>query len=511
MNKQIRRLGVGFLVLYTILFVQLNRIQVFDAQDLRDHELNTRSIGRDFGQDRGSISTADGVVVAQSTLVEGGSFDYQRQYPEGDLYGHITGYFSLNFGTTGVEDRYNEELAGKATKLEFGSLTDIFLDRSTTADLTLTLRHDLQTTAREALGNRRGSVVALDPRTGAILAMWSNPSFDPNVLSSFDSSAVISARDALLDAPGNPLLAKSYRETYFPGSTFKVVTAAAALDNGSATLDSPVYADATGYSPPLTDATISNFAGRGCGGPLRELIRRSCNSGIAQLAAEDLGPEPFVATAERFGFNLVPPIDLPNAAPSNMPTDFGAPLQSVDSYLGRDPRPGVEQVQVYEDTPAISLSAIGQGEVKATPLQMALVAAAVASEGKVPTPHVMAEIRNRDAEVIETNSPGQWRQAMVPASAASLREAMVAVVENGTGTSMAIDGFLVGGKTGTAQIGASREETHAWVIAFAGPMDQPATVAIAVIVEADAAIGQQTGGSTSGPIAKAVLSAALGS
>ncbi|NNE74574.1 MAG: penicillin-binding protein 2 [Acidimicrobiales bacterium] len=514
MNRHIRRLGVGIMVLYLALFVQLNRIQIFQAEELQDEPINTRAIQRDFGQERGSISTSDGVVVARSVEVDHPVYDHQREYPEGELYAEVTGFFSLSFGFEGVERQYNDELAGRTVEQEFGSYRDWFIDRPTTADLTLSLRSDVQRVAREALGDRKGSVVALDPRTGAVLAMWSWPSYDPAVLASFDDAAVREARAALLADEDDPLKSRTYRETEFPGSTFKVVTAAAALDHTAVRLDSPLYPDSAGYQPPLTELSIANFGGSSCGGPLRELLRVSCNTGFAHMAAETVGPVQMVESAEAFGFNDRPPIDLPAAAASTFPTEYGESLQSVTSYYERTGRPNTPEVispgvDVFEDTPAVARAGIGQGDVRASPLQMVLVAAAVANEGLVPAPYVVAEIRNRDAERIYEASATTWRQAMSPASAGDLREAMVEVVESGTARSMAIDGFEVGGKTGTAQLGRDVEETNAWVIGFAGPPGETPTVAVAVSVEADPAVGQQTGGRTAGPIAQAVLAQAL--
>ncbi|MGI9600350.1 MAG: peptidoglycan D,D-transpeptidase FtsI family protein [Acidimicrobiales bacterium] len=517
MNRQIARLGVGFLVMYTVLFVQLNRVQVFQADELQEDPGNTRSVVREFGQPRGSISTADGVLLAQSVPVEDEQFDRARVYPEGELYAHVTGHYSFNVGATGVERTYDGELAGTAFEQEFASLGDLFLDRDTTADLTLTLRDDVQRVAREALGERKGSVVAVDPRTGAVLAAYSWPTYDPNPVSGVDPAAANAAWDALVADPANPALERFHRELFFPGSTFKVVTAASALEAGAASLSDPSFPAVSSYTPPLTEVPITNFGGSTCGGPLLDMLRQSCNTAFAQLASEHVGPDPMIERAEAFGFNETPPIDLPGTEASFFPTDFGAPLQSVESFYGEpvpttpegEPVDDDELVFVHEDTPALARSAIGQLDVKSTPLQMALVGAAVANEGLIQTPHVVGEIRNRDAEVIGGGSPGLWRQAMAPSTAGQMREAMLTVVESGTATRLAVPGFEVGGKTGTAQLGRNVEETHAWIVGFAGPPGEEPTVAVAVIIEADPDIGQQTGGTVAAPVAQQVLAAAL--
>jgi len=516
-NRQIARLGVGFLVLYTLLFVQLNRVQVFQAEELREDVGNSRSVVREFGQRRGSISTADGVVVAESIEVDDADFERQRVYPHGELYAHLTGHYSFNVGATGLERSYDDQLAGTAFEQEFSSLGDLFLDRDTTADLTLTVRDDVQQAARDALGQRKGSVVVLDPRSGAVLAAYSWPSYDPNPVSGLDPQASNEEWDRLVSDPANPVLERWHRELFFPGSTFKVVTASAALESGSATLAEPSFPSVTSYTPPLTNVPISNFGGSSCGGPLLDMLRQSCNTAFAKLAAEHVGPGPMVERAEAFGFNSVPPIDLPATVASVFPTDYGAPLETIDSFYGLPPAttpdgqpvPDEDLVFLYEDTPALARSAIGQLDVKSTPLQMALVAAAVANEGLIENPHVVGEIRDRDAQIIGGGPTGLWRQAMSPSTAAQMREAMLAVVAGGTATRLAVPGFEVGGKTGTAQLGREVEATHAWIIGFGGPPDEEPTVAIAVIIEADEAVGQQTGGSAAAPVAQQVLAAAL--
>jgi len=367
----------------------------------------------------------------------------------------------------------------------------------------------MQEAARDALGDRRGSVVALDPQSGEVLTMWSWPSYDPNPLSSINSSVATSARQALLADPLNPLLPRTTRELFFPGSTFQVVTAAAALEAGVAELDTPVFETTTSYTPPLTTNPLSNFGDGQCGGTLSDLIRRSCNAGVAQLAVELLGAEALVDTAEDFGFGAVPPIGLPNVEASVMPSDFGAALGTtveVSPDLAAQFDRSFD-VPLTDDIPSLAQSAIGQFEVKATPLQMALIAAAVANDGEVPSPSVVSRIIDSEGSVLHQSDLDPWRRAMSRETSLELRDAMVGVVLDGTATGLQMPGLVVGAKTGTAQIGADIESTHAWVIAFAGTdLDRP-SVAIAVLVEADDAVGEQTGGRVAGPVAREVLSA----
>lgn len=485
MNRQIAKLGAGLLVCYLLLFAQLNRVTVFQAADLKDNPENNREILRDYDRPRGAIATADGVVVARSVPTEQGArFERRREYPEGELYAHTVGYYSLNLGATGVEDEYNAELVGRTLDLSLRDLGDLFVERDRVGDLTLTLRADAQQTARDQLGERRGSVVALDPRTGDVYALWSFPSFDPNRIATQDFAEANAAYEELLADPTDPLLAKTHRERFFPGSTFKIVTATAGLESGEVTPDEPSYPVTSTYTPPQTSRPLRNFGGSSCGGTLFEILRVSCNTAFAQMAV-DLGPETMIETAEDFGFNDEIPIDLPTVAESVFPTDF------------------------EQNLPALAQSGIGQNDVSATPLQMALVAAAVANDGAIMTPRVLADVRDDEGTIVEDPDPTQWRRAMTPENAVIMRDAMVNIAENGTARNLLIPGFRVGGKTGTAQLGTDPPRSHAWIIGFAGPPGEPPTVAVAVIVEGQEGASEQTGGRVAAPIARAVMDTIL--
>ncbi|MFN0093122.1 MAG: peptidoglycan D,D-transpeptidase FtsI family protein [Acidimicrobiales bacterium] len=498
MNERIGRLALGLLVCFTLLFVQLNRVQVWGATRIKEHPANLREVLRTFDQPRGLVYTADNVVVAQSEPTPGQRFERVRRYPEADLFAHVAGFFSFEFGAAGVEQTYNERLAGTRADQQLRRLSDLFVERDTTADVVLTLRRDVQAAAKEALGERAGSVVALDPRDGRVLALWSWPSFDPNPLAGGDLAAARAARQALLADPAKPLLAKAYRERFFPGSTFKIVVAATGLDAGLVTLDEPVYEVRRTYTPPRTSRPLANFGNSSCGGSLVEITRVSCNTAFAEMGAKTIGPTLMIQGAEQFGFNATPPIDLPGAASSVFPVDFGRKLSG-------DGGPGSE----YEGSAALAQAAIGQNDVAATPLQMALVAAAVANGGTVPTPHVMAEVRDADGAVLERGDSTPWRRALEPESADALRQAMTAVVQDGTATRLAIDGVDVGAKTGTAQLGSDPPRSHAWVIAYAGPPGRAPTVAVAVLVEGVEGADNQTGGRVAAPIARQVIEAVL--
>jgi penicillin-binding protein A len=482
-TRQIRQLGIGLMVCFGVLFLQLNRLTVLDASSLNDNPNNTREILRDFTQPRGSILTADEEEIARS-VPSGDQFELQREYPHGPLYAHVTGYFSFTLGSAGVEKTYNDELAGRTLDLSLQDLGDLFVDKDRVGDLTLSVRHDLQQIAAEQLGSREGAVVALDPRTGGILAMYSNPSYDPNVLADHDTAAATAAQQALDADAEKPRLSRAYQERFFPGSTFKVVTATAGLTSGEVTVDQPSYPTATGYTPPRTDRPIRNFDGDSCGGTLFAIMRVSCNSAFAQMGV-DVGAEAMIDAAEAYGFNQEVPVDLTDPTRSVFPTDF------------------------ERNEPALAQSSIGQNDVAATPLQMAMVAAAVANGGELMTPHVLREVRDTDGNIIDRYDEDEWQTVTDPGTAATLREAMLGVVEGGTATRLQVPGFDVGGKTGTAQLGIDPPRSHAWIIGFAGPPGQDPSVAVAVIVEGQPEVSNQTGGRVAAPIAQAVLRQAL--
>lgn len=481
-NTQIRRLGIGLVFLFVLLFAQLNWLQVIRADDLADDPRNTRNAVRDFSQPRGEIVSADGRVLARSEPTDN-SFKRLRVYPPetASLFAHIVGYFSFTFGAEGVERTYNDELAGRTEELELDNLADLLLDRTRTANVTLTLPVSVQQTAAQALGDREGAVVALDPRDGSILAMYSFPSFDPNGLSAHDQEAVQNNRALLTLNPDRPLLPRAYRERFFPGSTFKVVTAATAIASG---LGDTQFPQLTELDLPQTDRNLRNFGGSRCGGTLADALRVSCNTSFAQLGL-DLGPERLAAGAEAFGFDARPPLDLPAVAESHFP----------------------EPSTFDRNLPALAFSAIGQFDVAATPLEMALVAGGIGNGGSIMAPHVMHEVRDEDGEVLDRHEPTEWKRAVDPAVAGRVRDMMIDVVNRGTARSAAVPGVQVAAKTGTAQLGTTPPSSHAWMIAFA-PAEAP-RVAVAVLIQAQPGVSEITGGRVAGPVVRAVLEAAL--
>ena len=484
MNSRIRRFGIVLIVLYLAVFAQLNWLQVIKAKSYTKNPYNNRETVRDFSQPRGKILTADNVVVAES-IPTTDKLKFQRSYPFGPLYAHTAGYFSLTYGTDGVEGAFNDLLAGRTDAQQFANPLNVFNSTDRTADVTMTIRSDVQLAAQQALGDREGTVVAVDPRTGAVLAMYSNISYDPTLLASHDLPAVRKARTFLNLLPAKPLLAKAFRERYFPGSTFKVITAAAGLTGGKVTVLAPIYPQAESYTPPLTTTPLKNFSGQTCGGALFDILAQSCNSAFAQMGVE-IGPEQMAATASAFGFNEVIPFDLPGGARSVFPT--------ADQFV--------------QDTPKLAQSAIGQNDVQATPLQMALVAAAIANDGSMMAPYLVEKVVGRNGQILRGANVREWRRAVDANVARTLRQAMIGVVINGSATRLAIEGVEVGGKTGTAELGTNPPSAHAWTIGFAGPAGNP-RVAVAVIVTAQPGAAEQTGGKVAAPIAQAVIAAVL--
>ena len=480
MNRQIRRLGVAMLVLFGALFVQLNVVQVLRADDYAAKPQNTRAVVRDYQRPRGQIVSADGTVLARSIDVPG-SDQLKREYPEHELFGHITGYFSLRYNKDGVEREYNEELAGRGGAESVSNAIDLLLEDDHSRDVHLTLNRTVQQAARDALGDRTGAVVALDPRDGSIIALWSFPSYDPAAISQLDNRASERGWGLLNADPRKPLLPRAFRESYFPGSTFKVVTASAGLTTGAVTPQEPVYPPRKEYVPPQTNRPIRNFGNSTCGGALFEVLRVSCNVAFAQMGV-DIGADGLIGTAQKFGFGDRAPLDMPAVA-----------------------RSAIESEDFFErNIPLLAQTAIGQ-QVRSTPLQMAMVAGTIAHGGEVMTPHVMADVRDRSGEVVRRFHPEVWQRAVSPEIATTMRDAMVEVARSGTARALQVPGVTTAGKTGTAQLGNGT--SHAWIIGFA-PAEAP-RVAIAVIVEAQPGASEQTGGRVAAPIGRAVLEAAL--
>ncbi|MEW6059516.1 MAG: penicillin-binding transpeptidase domain-containing protein, partial [Actinomycetota bacterium] len=367
MDRQIRRLGLALLVLFLVLFAQINYVQVFASQRLADNPANgTRQLISEYKVDRGSILARDGSTVLATSRKSPGALRYERRYPQGPLYAAITGHYSVIYGRSGLEQAYNEYLNGSAPELLPQTLADQILGRPRRgATVITTIDPAIQQAAADALGTSPGAVVALDPQTGEVLALVANPTYDPNQLGSQDPAEVRQAWEVLTTDPEKPLLSRAVAELYPPGSTFKLVTAAAALQNGYA--PESLWANPPILQLPQTTHTLENFGGQHCLGgaskiTLAQAFTVSCNVVFGQIGLA-LGAERLAAQARAFGFG-------PDSASGNIPFDI--PFEE-----GVFPDPAYFSQRL----PAVALSAIGQDSVTANPLQLALVAAAIANGG----------------------------------------------------------------------------------------------------------------------------------
>lgn len=487
MNKPIRTLAVGCLVLFALLLINMNYVQVFKAGDLNDRSspVNKRARDAECSRERGPI-LVDGDTVARSVPSDD-SLDFLRKYSQPKLYAPVTGFFSCVYGTSGVESSENSILSGSDSRLFVNRVIDLVGNKQPKGgSVLLTVNPVAQQAAKDGLEalapDTKGAVVALDPSTGAILAMVSTPSYDPNNLATHDSSDAKKSWDKLNRSSDKKMLNRGAQEIYPPGSTFKLVVSAAALSNGYEP-ESPVKGG-TALDLPQSSEVLNNENGSDCGGTeitLTQALVVSCNVSFGDLGLK-LGADVLQAQAERFGFNEDIVDELPGATsvfPSNI------------------------------DEPSTALSAIGQFDVAASPLQMAMVTAGIANGGEVMKPYVVQEVRSPDLEPLDEAEPEVLHQAVSGSVADDLTQMMVDVVESGTGLAAQIPGVAVAGKTGTANSSAERSP-YAWMVAFA-PADAP-QVAVAVLVEStDIARDDITGGGLGGPIAAAVMKAVIGS
>lgn len=492
MSRSIRRTAWTVFMLFGLLFLNLNWLQVVQSADLAQDPQNRRQLLAEYEVRRGAITVGSG--QRQTTIATSRETDDQlrflRVYNEPRTYAHITGFHSFIYGRSQLEQRYNDFLQGSAPEALFRNLGDALRGRERQGDTVVTsIDPAVQTAAVQALGDQHGAVVALDPRNGDVLAMVSSPTYDPSVLSSHDGPTIREAWEALEADPANPRLNRATSELYAPGSTFKVVTAAAALERGIAPEDT--FADPAVLDLPQTSAQLGNFAeGRPCNDgrsiSLRRALEVSCNTTFGIIGLE-LGAEALIETAEGFGLNRDLDFDLPTTT-SRIPKEL--------------------------DPPQTAQSAIGQRDVRTSPLQMALVAAAVANDGVMMRPRLVTTVQDFAGRTVR-QYPAEPRdigeigtgQAVSPSTAAALTEMMVGVVQNGTGQAAQVPGVGVAGKTGTAEQGEG-EPPDVWFIGFA-PAEDP-RVALAVVVESGGQSGETgTGGGVAAPIARAVFEAAL--
>jgi len=478
MNRPIAKLFGLVIVLFALLIGFTSRWTVFQAQSLRDNAFNARGLLEQQLIPRGVIRAADGTVLARSIRGKGGA--YTRTYPTGDLFALPIGYSYTSLGRAALESSRNSELTGRANVSQLNSVINQLTGHKQVGDtLYTTLDPKAQRIAVAQLAGQKGSVVALDPRTGAIKVMASFPSYDPNQLRSGQAALT------RLVGSGQSLQNRATQAAYLPGSTFKVVTAIAAIDSGKYTPDSML----SGASPvTISGVPLTNDAGEQFGViSLTQALTNSVNTVFAPVAVA-VGKPTMAKYMNRLGFDAAPPIDLPS----------GERRPSGEYAHGRLIAPTSDLVDVGR-------MGIGQDKLEVTPLQMAMVAAAVANHGTLMTPHLTDRAVDKDGRALETIQPTVFSNVMSPQTASSVGAMMSHVVnDGGTGTAAALPGIEVAGKTGTAQLGAGTSLNQVSFIAFA-PLQNP-RIAIAVTVER--ATGQ--GGTVAAPIAKAVLQSLLG-
>lgn len=481
MNTPLRRLSTVVMAMFLALMVATTLVQYVQAPRLNNDNRNVRTLYAEYNNYRGGI-IVDGKAIAYSRPVED-SFGFQRRYTDGDLYAPVTGFYSVVYGRSGIEKYANDILTGTADTLFWSRMQDLITGRQQQgSSVELTIDAKVQQAAWDALGDQKGAVVAIDPQTGAILAMVSKPSYDPSLLAAHSTTKVNRAYTQLLGNEGDPLVNRTIAgDTYPPGSVFKLVVAAAALQEKGLTPDSEVASPRT-LKLPLSSASIENYGGESCGADRITLTRAltiSCNTAFAQLGL-DLGADTLRAQAEAFGFDSALSVPMP-VTPSRYPAN--------------------------PDLPQTALSAIGQQDVRVTPLQVALITAAIANGGHQMQPYLVQTVRSPDLTVVSTTKPRELRTPITAATADALRQMMLEVVRTGTGRPAQISGVDVAGKTGTAQT-TPGADPHAWFTAFA-PASNP-RVAVAVVVEHGGSLGSEaTGGRVAAPIARAVIEAVL--
>jgi peptidoglycan glycosyltransferase len=480
MSRPIRRIALVLTLMLLALLVNITVIQVVLAEDYRDRPGNQRILLQEYGRERGPILVGPDPVAR--SVETGDTLRYLRTYSNGPLFAPVTGFYSLVYGATGLERTENRILTGRSPLFVVDRIEQLFAGRQPVGGaVSTTIDARAQRAAFNGLRGKRGAVVAIEPATGRILASVQSPSFDPNILSSHDPAAIREYYAALEADPDQPLLNRPIVSLNPPGSTFKLVTAAAALASGRFTPETLIPGPRT-YQLPLSTRKIRNWNGEACGPggmvTLRRALEISCNTAFAWLGNE-LGPDALRAQAQLFGFD----------------TAFQIPLRAATSRFPEDP-----------DPPQTAMSAIGQFDVRATALQMAMVTAAVGNGGLTMVPYLVQEVRGPDLAIVQTTEPERFNAAMTPLHAAQLTEMMVGVVEDGTGSNAQIPGVRVGGKTGTAQTGNDNPAV-AWFVAMA-PAQSP-QVAVAVVVE-DAGAAEVSGNALAAPIARAVIEAVLG-
>lgn len=479
MIPPLRRVGAAVLAMFITLFLSASYIQVVASEDIADDDRNVRKLYESFSAERGQI-LAGGIPIATSVPVDN-QFRFLRTYPFPELYAPVVGYYTLNQGNAGIESALNPVLTGRASSQILDQLTALVTGSTPEgASVSLTLDPEIQQIAYEAMGDRRGAIVVLDPTTGRILAMVSTPSYDPNRLAAHSTSSVLSAYNEYSEDPDNPLANRAIAgDQYFPGSVFKILMTAAALESGDYTAESE-FPNLPELALPLSTKSIKNSGGRLCGGEenvtLEDAFRLSCNIPYAELGLE-LGETEIGSVADDFGFGATLEIPLSVTA-SNFPR-------------------GLDDAQLM-------LSSFGQFDVRVTPLQVAMLSAGIANGGVLMKPHLVDEIIAPNLRVLQSYEPTIYSRPLSPSVAEEMTRMMVLNVSQGVAGAAGISGISVAGKTGTAETGIGDGRSF-WFTGFA-PAEAPEVV-VAVVIEGTSSEG--TANSVASPIAKKVMEAVM--
>ncbi|GAA2289405.1 penicillin-binding transpeptidase domain-containing protein [Streptomyces kunmingensis] len=484
MNKTIRRASVFSLLLVFALLVRATWVQFYDGQALADNDKNRRKTIAQYAYPLGDIIVGGEAVTGSEKTGGGSDLKYKRTYKDGSLYSAVTGFTSQVYGSTQLEALYQDVLDGSDNQLK-NPVDTVTGKHAAPGDVVTTIDPAVQKAASKALGDKKGAAVAIDPQTGKILGMVSSPSYDPSEISGSGSSDA-KAWKKLSDDEDVPTLNRALKQALPPGSTFKLVVAAAALEDG---LYSSVDDRTDSPNPYLLPGTSTYLKNESASAPcedatIRTALQYSCNNVFGKMAVE-LGQDKVRAMAEKFGFDDKKQ-DVPvRAAESVYPT-------------------GMDKAQT-------ALSAIGQFDVTATPLQMAMVSATIANGGEQASPHMVSEVTNADGDAVKSYPDSDSDRVIGESTASQLQSAMETVVTKGTGTNARISGATVGGKTGTAQHGENNSQTpYAWFTSYAKDDASGEKVAVAVVVEqSNAARSEVSGNGLAAPIAKAMMAAAL--
>jgi len=485
MNKPLRRIAIFCGLLILTLLLRDNYLQYVKADSLASDTKNRRVNITRYATPRGNIVVGGKAITGSVETT--GDYKYKRTWTNGPMWAPVTGYSSQAFGANQLEKLEDGILSGNDDRLFFRNTLDMITGKEKEGgSVVTTLNAAAQKAAYQGLGDKKGAVAAIEPSTGKILALVSTPSYDP---SKFAGSSNKDAEEwnkvQKKNDRDDPMLNRALRETYPPGSTFKVVTAAAALENGEASGIDDKTDTPDPFPLPQSSNKLTNEHGECKNATLRYALMVSCNTVFAKMA-DNVGNEKMIDQATKFGFNEA---------------ELDTPVRAAESIYPKD------------NAPQNALDGIGQGSNRATPLQMAMVASAVANDGKLMKPYMVDQIWAK-LDPLETTEPQQLSQAVSAKTAQALQKMMETVVEDplGTGGKAKIDGVKVGGKTGTAQHGLNNsEKPYAWFISYAKLSDGSAPVAVAVVVEDGAANrGDITGGGLAGPIARDVMKAVIG-